>query len=161
MFGILLSSILSSCGIYSFSGTSLSPDIKSVTIVNFTMAAAGGPANLPLKFNEKLKEYYQRNTNLTLLPSNGDLQLEGTISTYEVTAVAPTSADQAALSRLTIIVDVKYTNNKDEEKNFDRSFSFYSSFPQNQTLNQNETRMITEIFDQIVQDIFNATAADW
>jgi Lipopolysaccharide-assembly len=152
---------VSSCGPYSFSGTSLSPDIKTITVVNFAMATAGGPANLPLQLNEKLKEYYPRNTSLKLLPANGDLQLEGSITTYEVTPVAPTSNDQAALNRLTVTVQVKFSNNKDEEKNFDRSFSFYRDFPQNQTLSQNESRLIPPILDQIVQDIFNATAADW
>ncbi|TAF93147.1 MAG: hypothetical protein EAZ32_18680 [Cytophagia bacterium] len=152
---------LSSCGIYSFSGTTLSADIKSVTVVNFVMAASGGPSNLPLKFNENLKEYYQRNTNLKLLPSNGDMQLEGSISGYEVTPVAPTSQDQAALNRLTISVQVKFTNNKDETKNFDQTFSFFKDFPQAQNISQVESRLIPQIFDQIVQDIFNKSAGDW
>lgn len=158
---IVVGFLLMGCGVYSFRGTSLSPDIKSVTIVNFTMAAAGGPANLPLQFNEKMKEYYQRNTNLALLPANGDLQLEGSITSYEVTPVAPTANDQAAYSRLTITVQARFTNNKDEEKNFDQSFSFFKDFPQSQTLNQVEGRLIPLILDQIVQDIFNKSAGDW
>ena len=125
------------------------------------MNAAGGPANLPTQFNEKMKEYYQRNTNLKLLPTNGDLQLEGSISGYEVTPVAPTSQDQAAVTRLTITVQVKFSNIKDETKNFDQNFSFFKDFPQGQTLSQNEKRLIDDIFDQIVQDIFNKSAGDW
>lgn len=162
LFSLLVSQfLLSSCGIYSFSGTSLSPDIKSVTVVNFTMATAGGPSNMALQFNEKMKEYYQRNTNLALLPSNGDLQLEGNISGYEVIPAAPTANDQAALNRLSITIQVKFTNNKDEEKNFDQSFTFFKDFPQNQTLSQVESRLIPQILDQLVQDIFNKTAGDW
>ena len=158
---IIHCSLLTSCGIYSFSGTTLSPDLKTVSIINFTMNAAGGPANLPTQFNEKMKEYYQRNTNLKLLPTNGDLQLEGSISGYEVTPVAPTSQDQAAVTRLTITVQVKFSNIKDETKNFDQNFSFFKDFPQGQTLSQNEKRLIDAIFDQIVQDIFNKSAGDW
>ncbi|MFN4147415.1 MAG: LptE family protein [Runella sp.] len=154
-------SLFTSCGIYSFSGTSLSPDIKSVTISNFVMATAGGPPNLPLQFSEKMKEYFQRNTNLALLPANGDLQLEGSITGYEVTPAAPTANDQAALNRLTVTIQVKFTNNKDEEKNFDQSFSFFQDFPQNQNLSQVESRLIPRILDQLVQDIFNKSAADW
>jgi len=160
-FYILHFTFLTGCGIYSFSGTSLSPDIKSVTIVNFTMATSGGPANLTLQFNEKMKEYYQRNTNLALLPSNGDLQVEGSITGYEVSPVAPTANDQAALNRLTVTIQVKFINNKDEEKNFDQSFSFFKDFPQSQTINQVESRLIPPILDQIVQDIFNKSAGDW
>jgi Lipopolysaccharide-assembly len=153
--------LYTSCGIYSFSGTSLSPDIKSITVVNFTMATAGGPSNMALQFNEKMKEYYQRNTSLALLPSNGDLQLEGNIAGYEVIPAAPTATDQAALNRLSITIQVKFTNNKDEEKNFDQSFTFFKDFPQNQTLSQVESRLIPQILDQLVQDIFNKTAGDW
>jgi hypothetical protein len=158
---ILHTALYTSCGIYSFKGATLSPDIKSVTIVNFTMSTAGGPANMALQFNEKMKEYYQRNTSLALLPSNGDMQLEGTITGYEVTPTAPTANDQAAFNRLTITIQVKFTNNKDEEKNFDQSFSFFKDFPQSQTLSQVESRLIPTILDQIVQDIFNKSAGDW
>lgn len=153
---------LSSCGVYSFSGTSINYEkIKTLTIVNFSMSTAGGPANLPLKLNENLKEYYQRNTSLKLLPTNGDVQLEGSITGYDVTPVAPTSTDQSAFNRLTITVQVKYTNNKEEDKDFEQSFSFYQDYPQGQTLSQNESKLIPKILDQIVQDIFNKSAADW
>jgi hypothetical protein len=152
---------LSGCGIYSFTGTSLSPDIKTFTVTNFTMATAGGPANLPLLVNEKIKEYFQRNTNLTLVPAAGDLLLEGTITGYDVIPVAPTASDQAGFNRLNVTVQVRFVNNKDETKNFDQGFTFYADFPQSQTLNQNEARLLPVILDQIVQNIFNKSAADW
>ena len=160
---ILLSSlfILQSCGIYSFTGSTLSPDIKTVTINNFVLATAGGPANLPLTFNERLKEYYQRYTNLKVIPGNGDIVLEGNITGYDLLAVAPTAQDQAGVNRLQITVLVRFYNNKDESKNFEQSFSFYQDFPQGQTLSQNESRLVPRILDQIVLDIFNKTAADW
>ncbi|WP_083882485.1 LPS assembly lipoprotein LptE [Fibrisoma limi] len=150
-----------SCRIYSFTGSTLSPDVKSITINNFTLATAGGPANLPLTFNERLREYYQRYTNLKVVPNNGDLVLEGSITGYDLLAVAPTAQDQAGVNRLQITVLVRFYNNKDESKNFEQSFSFYQDFPQNQTLSQNESRLIPRILDQIVLDIFNKTAADW
>jgi len=152
---------LTSCGIYSFTGTTLSPDIKTVTVNNFTLATAGGPANLPLTFNEKLKEYYQRYTNLKVIPNNGDMLLEGNITGYDLLAIAPTASDQAGVNRLQITVLVRFYNNKDETKNFEQSFSFYQDFPQSQTLSQNEARLVPKILDQIVLDIFNKTAADW
>ncbi|GAB2770667.1 hypothetical protein GCM10027275_11690 [Rhabdobacter roseus] len=153
--------LFSGCGIYSFTGTSLSPDIKTFTVLNFNMGTAGGPANLPLTFTEKLKEYFQRNTNLTQVPNGGDLLLEGTITGYDVVPMAPTANDQAGLNRLNVTVQTRFTNNKDETKNFDQSFTFYADFPQGQTLNQNEARLLPGILDQLVQDIFNKSAADW
>ncbi len=156
---LLLATI--SCGPYSFTGTTLSPDLKTITVNNFTLQTAGGPANLPLTLNEKLKEYYQRYTSLKVVPNNGELVLEGSITNYELLAIAPTAQDQAGLNRLQITVLARFFNNKDETKNFEQSFSFYQDFPQNQTLTQNESRLVPKILDQIVLDMFNKTAADW
>ena len=158
---LLLALGMSSCGIYSFSGTSLSSEYKTFSITNFTMGTAGGPANLPLTLNEKLKEYFQRNTSLTLVQSGGDLHFEGSVVGYDVVPVAPTANDQAGFNRLTVTVQVRFSNNRDESKSFDQSFNFYADFPQSQTLNQNESRLLPPILDQIVQDIFNKSAADW
>ncbi len=153
--------MLNGCGIYSFTGTNLSPDIKTFTVLNFTMSTAGGPASLPLDFSEKLKEYFQRNTSLSQRPSGGDLLLEGTFTGYDVTPVAPTASDKAGFNRLNVTVQVRFTNNKDETKNFDQSFTFYEDFPQDQTLDANEPRILPKILDQLVQNIFSKSAADW
>jgi len=153
--------LISGCGVYSFTGTSLSPDIKTFTIINFNMATAGGPTNLPQQLTEQVKEYFQKNTNLTLQQNGGDLLLEGTITGYDVLAAAPTANDQAGLNRLNVTVQVRFTNAKDETKNFDQSFTYYADFPQDQTLNQNESRLLPIIQENLVQQIFNKSAADW
>ena len=152
---------VSGCGVYSFSGTNLSPDLKTFSIINLTMGTAGGPTNLPQQLTEKLKEYFQKNTSLTILPSGGDLMLEGSITGYDVLAAAPTANDQAGLNRLNVTVQIRFTNAKDETKNFDQSFTYYADFPQDQTLNQNESRLLPTIQDNLVQQIFNKSAADW
>ena len=158
----LLLFVCNGCKIYSFTGTNLSPDIKTFTVINFTMGTAGGPAGLPLDFSEKLKEYFQRNTSLTQKPNGGgDLILEGSFTGYDVLPVAATANDQAGFNRLNVTVQVRFTNNLDETKNFDQSFTFYEDFPQNETLNANEARILPKILDQLVQNIFNKSAADW
>ena len=152
---------LSSCGVYSFTGTNLSPDIKTFSVLNFTMGTAGGPPDLPQRLTGELKEYFQRNTSLLSQPGGGDLVLEGSITGYDVLAAAPTANDQAGLNRLNVTVQVRYTNAKDETKNFDQSFTYYADFPQDQTLNQNEARLLPVIRENLVQQIFNKSAADW
>jgi hypothetical protein len=156
-----ISFLLSGCGVYSFTGTSLSPDIKTFTIINFNMATAGGPSDLPQRLTEQVKEYFQKNTNLILQQNGGDLLLEGTITGYDVLAAAPTANDQAGLNRLNVTVQVRFTNAKDETKNFDQSFTYFADFPQDQTLNQNEARLLPTIQENLVQQIFNKSAADW
>lgn len=153
--------VLSGCGIYSFTGTTLSSELKTITIQNFSMGTAGGPQNLALSFNEKLKEYYQRNTNLKLRPAEGDLYIDGSITGYELSPVSATASDKAALNRLTIRVEVRFMNKMDETQNFEKEFSFYQDFPQEQSLTEAEGALIPRILDQLVLNIFNDTAAQW
>ena len=151
--------ILSSC--YSFKGASLDPNLKTIEISNIRMETAGGPANLSLEINEKLKEYFQRNTSLKINNKNPDLQIEGSIIGYELTPQAPTGDDKAGLNRLTLTIEFRLTNRLDEDKNFEQQFSFYQDFPQNQTLPQVEKEIIPKLVDQIILDLFNKIAGDW
>ena len=156
------------CGVYSFTGANISPDIKTITIETFFNNAALGPSNMSVLFTEKLKDYFQKSTSLVLVQDEGDLQIDGTIENYTLTPVAPTANDErgigySALTRITISVKVNYVNTKDETFNYtNRTFSFYRDFDQNTTdLSANEQAFVEEIFDQIVLDIFNSSVANW
>ena len=149
------------CKIYSFTGTTLSNDLKTISIQNFVMNTAGGPPNLSLSFAEKLKEYYQRNTNLKIKPNDADLLLEGAITGYELSPVSATSGDKAAMNRLTIKVEIRFVNSQDDSQSFEKEFSFYQDFPQEQILSQVENTLVPKIIDQLVLNIFNDTAAQW
>ena len=156
---LFASLFLSSC--YSFKGARLSQDLKTIQINNIRMETAGGPTNLGLTINEKVKEYFQRNTTLKIINQNPDLLLEGTITGYEMTPQAPTSDDKAGLNRLTLKIQFSLVNRLDETKNFDQEFNFYQDFPQNQTLTQVEKNLIPKLVDQIILDLFNKIAGDW
>ena len=150
---------ISSC--YSFKGASLDPNLKTLQVSNIRMETAGGPANLSLEINEKLKEYFQRNTSLKINNKNPDLTIEGCIIGYELTPQAPTGDDKAGLNRLTLRIQFRLTNRLDEDKNFEQEFSFYQDFPQSQTLSQVEKSLIPKLVDQIILDLFNKIAGDW
>lgn len=160
---------LTSCGVYSFTGASISPDIKTMSIQYFYNDSGNGPPNLQQTFTEEIRDYYQQNTSLELVENNGDLQLEGSITSYRVAPIAvtasgdPNIADQAGTQRLTITVQVSYVNVKDEIFNFNnKSFSFYEDFNStNTTLTAVEDQLIETIIDQIILDIFNASVANW
>jgi Lipopolysaccharide-assembly len=154
-------SLIIGCKVYSFSPAKVSSDLKTITVQNVVMGTAGGPANLTLTFTEKLKEYYQRNTSLKLKPNDADLLLESTIVGYELTPVSATSSDKAALNRLTIRIEVRFVNAKYEEESFEKEFSFYQDFPQEQNLSQVEGSLVPKIIDQLVLNIFTDTAAQW
>ncbi len=156
------------CGVYSFTGASLSPDIKTISIDNFYNDSGGGPANLSQLFSEEVRDYYQRNTSLSLVPSNGDLLLEGSITGYQFTPIAPQASgtdatvDRAGQMRLTITVKASYVNTQDDTFDFNnRSFSFFADFDANQDPAAVENQLIDEITEKIILDIFNATVANW
>lgn len=162
----LVACLQSSCGVYSFTGTTITA--KTISIQTFYNDANNGPANLGIRFTDKLRDYYQQNTNLTLVNEEGELQLEGAVASYRLSPVAPSAAsstdvnDQANLTRLTITVKVDYINTEDEEQNFSKkTFSFYADFDNDAGLTSVEDELIQTIYDQIILDIFNATVANW
>lgn len=163
-FGLCLSLmvVLSGCGVYSFSGSALRPDIKTISISNFSDRSGAGPTTLAVTFTNKARTYFQSNSTLTLVPNNGDLQLEGNVVGYAFSPIAPTGADRAAKTRLTITVQVKYTNQKDSEQDFDQQFSSFLDYDQSQNLTPTlENSYIERISDQILLDIYQKTVANW
>ncbi len=155
-----------SCGVYSFTGTTITAE--TISIQTFYNDANNGPANLAVTFSDNLRDYYQQNTSLSQVTDEGELQIEGSVSGYRLTPVAPSAAasnnvnEQANLTRLTITIKVDYINLDDEAQNFaKKSFSFYADFDNDIGLTAVENQLIQEIYDQIILDIFNATVANW
>jgi hypothetical protein len=164
--GIFLLSLLlfalSSCHVnYSMSGASIAPDVKTVAVKYFTKTAALGSASMSQTFTEKLKDKFLSQTSLAVVDKNADLTFEGTISGYVVTPIAIQTNEVAAQNRLTITVNVKFTNIKDEKQNFETSFSRYSDYSSSQNLSAVEETLITDIYTQIVDDIFNKAVINW
>lgn len=154
------------CGVYSFTGVSI--DAESISIRDFLNEADNGPPDLAQTFSNKIKDYYQRNTNLTLIPEGGELLIEGVITGYRLTPVSPQAGNQdqygdlSALTRLTITVQASYINVNNDQFNFEnRNFSFFADFDSDQNLTAIENQLIEEIYDQIILDIFNASVANW
>ncbi len=157
--------IFQGCGIYSFSGSATAA--KTIQVDPFFNNTDLGPANLGQTFTNKMKDYYQQNSSLNVVPENGELQIEGTITDYKISNVAPVAGvsaagSTAALTRLTIGVRVNYVDSLVPKNSFkDRTFSFYADFPNTQDLSAVQESLEKKIFDQIFIDIFNATVANW
>lgn len=157
------------CGVYSFTGASISPEVKTISFQDFFNNSPLGPSNMSVLFTEKIKDYFERNTSLEIVDENGDLEIEGTIENFSLSPVAPTAEGGrnaqyfTGLTRLTVRVNASYLNKTDEQFNFEnKSFSFYKDFDQNtEELSSNEQEFVEEIFDQIVLDIFNSSVANW
>ena len=166
---IIITLLSFGCGVYSFTGASISPEVKTISFQDFFNNSPLGPSNMSVLFTEKIKDYFERNTSLEIVDENGDLEIEGTIENFSLSPVAPTAEGGrnaqyfTGLTRLTVRVNASYLNKTDEQFNFEnKSFSFYKDFDQNtEELSSNEQEFVEEIFDQIVLDIFNSSVANW
>jgi hypothetical protein len=154
--------LVQSCGIYSFTGTSIQPEVKTVTIPFFEYKALKVNPSLSNQLTEALQEKFRRLTRLELVEEEGDLEINGTVVGYDVRATAITATEQAAQNRLTVSVKVSFTNRKFPEESFpEKSFSAYSDFDATQTLDAVEATLCEEIVEKLCEDIFNGTVANW
>ncbi len=154
--------IFEGCGIYSFTGASLHPDDKTVSIKTFPNRAPLVNPALSTAFTEKLKDVFVSQTSLDLVQTDGDLQFEGEITGYSTAPISLTEGQHAAQTRLTMTVKVKYTSVNKPEANFEKSMSRYADFENTQSLSNAESNGLPdEIIKQIVDDIFNEAVVNW
>lgn len=153
---------LSSCGIYSFSGTSIQPDVHSITVNFIENRALLVNPELSNLLTEELIDKYRKLTSLELLDEGGDLEVGGEIVGYDVRPTTVTADEVAAQNRLTITVKMYYVNNKHPEENFEqKSFTAYEDYDSTQSLDAVQSTLCQNIVELIVEDIFNATVANW
>lgn len=154
--------MVQSCGIYSFTGTSIQPEVKTITIPFFEYKALKVNPSLSNQLTEALQEKFRRFTRLELVEEEGDLEVVGAVVGYDVRATAITATEQAAQNRLTVSVKVSFTNRKFPEESFpEKSFSAYADFDATQTLDAVEATLCDEIVEKLCEDIFNGTVANW
>ena len=152
---------LSGCGIYSFTGTSIQADVKTITIPYVEYKALRVNPSLSNDLTEALQEKFRKLTRLEQVDVDGDLELVCEVTGYDVKATSVTANEQAAQNRLTVTVKVQFTNKKYPEDDVDKSFSAYEDFDATQTLDAVEAGLCETIIDKIVEDIFKATVAQW
>ncbi|ALJ04924.1 hypothetical protein APS56_07220 [Pseudalgibacter alginicilyticus] len=158
----ILTVTFTSCGIYSFTGISLDPDVKTFQVNRFENLALLVEPGLERDFQVSLQDLIQNQTNLSLETSNAHLVYEGEITDYRISPTTATSESTAAQNRLTISVKIRFFNRKKPEDDLEQSFSFFYDYPgSSQLIGGLKTTAHEEIFERITQDVFNATLAKW
>ena len=155
-----------SCGNYSFTGASIPEGTETFQVNLFENNSGNNVGSifepgLDRDLTLALQNILENQTNLQLVQSNGDLLYEGEIIEYRVSPMTSTADLNAAQNRLTISVNINYTNFKKEEDNFERRFSFFFDFPAEQQLISIKNEAHEIIFERLTQDIFNASLAKW
>ena len=154
--------LLHSCGIYSFTGTSIDADVKTGTINDFEYLAPKMNPSLSNQLTEALQEKFIKLTKLELVDIDGDLEIVGAVTGYDMKASAITANEQAAQNRLTVNVKIDFINRLYPEESFEsKSFSAYQDFDASQSLDAVEATLCEDIVEQLCEDIFNATVAQW
>ena len=155
--------IATACSIsYKFNGASIDyTKVKTIMISDFTNQASYVNPTLAPEFTEELKDIYIRQTRLEQVTSNGDLALEGEVTGYDFTPMVVKEDALASQTRLTITVRVRYMNNTNPDEDFEQSFSAYREFDSNLMVQQVESSLCAEIIEEIVDQVYNATVANW
>jgi hypothetical protein len=154
--------LIPSCRVsYSFTGASISPSVRTVAITYFQNNASLVVPTLARTVTDALRDYFTSQTNLVTVDRGGDLSVEGTITQYSVQPVAIQGNETAAMNRLTIVVNVKFTNKTDIKQNWETSFSRYQDYSSTYNLSSVQDGLIKDITDQLVQDIFNKAVVNW
>ena len=153
--------LLSSCGIYSFSGASIPAEAKTVSVQYFPNNAQLVNPLLSNTLTNALNDIFVNQTTLQSVAQNGDLALEGEITGYSTSPIAITGNQTAAMNRLTVTVNVRFTNKYDESKSFEQSFSQYQDYPSGQDLSSVQDVLVEEIVNNLCEDIFNKAVVNW
>ena len=161
-FLIILLTLVSGCGAYSFTGISLSSKTKTFQVNYFQNTSALIEPGIERDFTLALQDLILNQTNLDLVKSNGDILYEGEIVEYRISPTTATASNTAAQNRLTIGINVRFINKDDDEADFEKRFSFFFDFEGSaQLIGSQKTTAIEEIFERITQDVVNASLANW
>lgn len=159
---LILVSIIYSCKVsYSFTGANLSPEIKTFSVYNFPNRARLINPTLSQNFTEELREKLTRQTSLNELSEDGDIEFEGQITGYEFRPMSIQKDDLSAQTRLTVTIKVKFTNHKEPEQDFEKTFSAYEDYDSSLSISSVEDELLEAIIEKLCDDIFNSTIANW
>ncbi len=158
---VLITLTFSSCSVYNFTGTG-KIDAKTFQVNFFQNNAELIEPGIDRTFTLALQDLIQNQTNLNLVKNGADLTYEGEIIDYRISPMTATADQQASQNRLKIRVNVRFTNKRTEKDDFEKVFEFYYDYPATTQLNGSTlNKAITEIFERITQDVFNASLAKW
>jgi len=155
--------LMSGCTVsYKLNGASIDYNtIKTITIETFTNRAAYQWAPMAPMFNTSISDIYNRQTKLRQVKRDGDLVLSGEITSYDQTNKSIAADGYSSMVQLKMTVKIKFTNNKHHDDDFDRSFTASREYDSSQQLSAVQEELVQQMIDDIVDQVFNATVANW
>lgn len=159
----ILMFLITSCTIsYKFNGASIDyTKLKSVSIADFPNNSEYVVPTLSQNFTETLRDKYTRQTRLKVLKLNGDIQLEGEIVGYQIASTSISADTYASKTRVTLTINVRFNNTKNSDESFENRYTSFQEFDSSKNIRDVEDELIRTMVDEIVDKIFNDTAAKW
>lgn len=154
---------MTACSVsYKFNGASIDyTKTKTIQIADFPIRSTYVWGPMASIFNNQLKDQFANNTRLMQVKRNGDLKIEGEITQYSQRNKAVTSEGKSVQAELSMTVNVRFTNNVNHKEDFEKQFTATSVFETTQSLNSVQEQLVTEMVEDLCDQIFNATVANW
>ena len=147
---------------YKFTSTSIDYSrIKTIEIADFPLRSAYVWAPMHSMFNNELADAYATQTKLNQVKRQGDLQLSGEIVEYNQFNKGVSADGYSNLTQLKMTVNVRFINNKKHADDFERRFTASAEYDASQQLNSVQEELVTQMIKDIVDQILNATVANW
>lgn len=146
---------------YSFSGASISPQVKTISIQYFQNRASLVQPGLSQNLTDALIDKCKAQTKLSFINGVGDVNFEGEITDYNTRPLTVAADQLAAMNRFTITIKVKFTNAIDTELSYEKNFSRYEDYDSGIDLAQVEKSLVDKIVTLLVEDIFNDAFVNW
>ena len=161
---VLVSCVLVACTVsYKFNGSSINYDkVKTISFENFPNRSAAfvwGP--MESMFNVALQDKFMQQTRLKQVRQGGDLELSGEITNYDAYNIGIGSDGYSTMAELRMTVNVRFVNNTNHTEDFEQQFSASREYNASQQLSAVQEEYVSQMIDEIVEQIFNATVANW
>ena len=155
--------LLTGCSVsYKLNGASIDySKTKTIEIAEFPIRSSYVWGPMGPMFNNKLKDMFADHTHLQQVKRNGDLVLSGEITQYSQRNKSVSSEGYSAQTELSITVNVRFTNNKNHKEDFEKQFTASQSYATTQSLNSVQEQLVSQMCDDLINQIFNAALANW
>ncbi len=162
LLALLLATVCACKVTYSFNGASIDYNVtKTIQIEEFPIRASYVWGPMQNIFNNELKDIFANHTHLSQVKRNGDLKIEGEITQYQQRNKSVSAEGYSAQTELSMTVNVRFTNNKKHEEDFEQTFTATSTYETTQSLSSVQEELVTQMTKEITEQIFNATVANW
>ena len=158
----LLALLMIGCsGGYSFTGASIPPEAKTISVKTFPNYASTVNPQLSQKLTDELRNMFSSQTSLNVVNEEGDMQISGEITSYTTRAASLSSGDEVAMNRLTITIKVKFVNGVDPDADFEQTFSRFKEYNASQDFSSVENGLMSQIVTELAEDVFNKSVVNW